>query len=91
VRSTTHLTSVQINLNTPKFRYGWGRGLKYCIKAEGAGNWLQQQGEGIQARTMSTGPVQDKVWAQRAGIGWIAKNGNVITREYGSWVFWAKF
>ena len=23
----------------------------------------------------------------RSGIGWIAKNSNVITREYGSWVF----
>ncbi len=34
-----------------------------------------------------TGPVQDKFWAQQAGIGWNAKNGNVITRQYGSWVF----
>ena len=34
-----------------------------------------------------TGPIQDKVWAQRAGLGWIGKNGNVITRDYGSWVF----
>ena len=42
----------------------------------------------IQAKYYAdTGPVQDKVWAQRAGIGWIAKNGNVITRDYGSWVF----
>jgi len=32
-------------------------------------------------------PVQDKVRANGAGIGWIAKNGNVITRVYGSWVF----
>jgi epoxyqueuosine reductase len=31
--------------------------------------------------------MQDKVWAQQAGVGWIGKNGNVITREYGSWVF----
>ncbi|MEL6139457.1 MAG: tRNA epoxyqueuosine(34) reductase QueG, partial [Cyanobacteria bacterium J06628_6] len=30
---------------------------------------------------------QDKLWAQQAGLGWVAKNGNVITREYGSWVF----
>jgi len=50
--------------------------------------WLQEQAEGVEARYYAdTGPVQDKVWAQRAGIGWIAKNGNVITREYGSWVF----
>jgi len=51
-------------------------------------NWLRSQGEGIEARYYAdTGPIQDKMWAQRAGIGWIAKNGNVISREYGSWVF----
>ncbi|MGB3492104.1 MAG: tRNA epoxyqueuosine(34) reductase QueG [Elainellaceae cyanobacterium] len=36
---------------------------------------------------VDTGPVQDKAWAQQAGIGWVAKNSNVITRDYGSWVF----
>jgi len=51
-------------------------------------DWLQQQEAGIQARYYAdTGPIQDKVWAQQAGIGWIAKNSIVITREYGSWVF----
>ncbi|WP_254173728.1 tRNA epoxyqueuosine(34) reductase QueG [Planktothrix pseudagardhii] len=51
-------------------------------------DWLQQQEAGIQARYYAdTGPIQDKVWAQQAGIGWIAKNSNVITRDYGSWVF----
>lgn len=34
-----------------------------------------------------TGPVQDKRWAQQAGLGWVAKNSNLITRDYGSWVF----
>ncbi len=51
-------------------------------------DWLQQQEAGIQTRYYAdTGPIQDKVWAQQAGIGWIAKNSNLITREYGSWVF----
>ncbi|MGO9481888.1 MAG: tRNA epoxyqueuosine(34) reductase QueG [Candidatus Kryptoniota bacterium] len=34
-----------------------------------------------------TGPVMDKVWAQRAGIGWIGKHTNVINPEIGSWIF----
>jgi epoxyqueuosine reductase len=36
---------------------------------------------------VDTGPVMDKVWAARAGIGWMGKHTNVITREFGSWVF----
>jgi epoxyqueuosine reductase len=36
---------------------------------------------------VDTGPMMDKVWAQRAGIGWEGKHTNVITQEYGSWVF----
>lgn len=36
---------------------------------------------------VDTGPVMDKVWAQRAGIGWEGKHTNVITPDVGSWVF----
>jgi epoxyqueuosine reductase len=71
-------------------RYGWGRDYHKVLhkKLKALANWLEAQAEGIQARPYAdTGPVQDKVWAERAGIGWIAKNSNVITREYGSWVF----
>ncbi len=32
------------------------------------------------------GPVMEKAWAQRAGIGWVGKNGCLITVEHGSWV-----
>ncbi|MBE9057807.1 tRNA epoxyqueuosine(34) reductase QueG [Sphaerospermopsis sp. LEGE 08334] len=71
-------------------RYGWGRDYHKVLhkKLKQLATWLESQGEGIKARYYAdTGPVQDKVWAQKAGIGWIAKNANVITREYGSWVF----
>lgn len=71
-------------------RYGWGRDYHRVLtkKLKQLAAWLQNQDAGVEARLYAdTGPVQDKFWAQQAGIGWIAKNGNVITRRYGSWVF----
>lgn len=71
-------------------RYAWGRDYHKVLskKLKALSHWLESQGDGIQTRYyVDTGPLQDKVWAQRAGIGWIAKNGNLITCDYGSWVF----
>ena len=36
---------------------------------------------------VDTSPVMEKVWAQKAGLGWQGKHTNLITRDYGSWVF----
>ncbi len=71
-------------------RYGWGRDYHKVMqkKLKALSQWLNNQDDNIKTRYyVDTGPIQDKVWAMRSGIGWIAKNGNVITREYGSWVF----
>jgi epoxyqueuosine reductase len=75
-------------------RYAWGRDYHRVLhkRLKAFSDWLEQKaqaaGQAIQTRYYAdTGPVQDKVWAQQAGLGWIAKNGNVITRQYGSWVF----
>ena len=71
-------------------RYGWGRDYHRILskKLKQLARWITQHGDAIAARPYAdTGPVQDKFWAQQAGLGWIAKNGNVITKAYGSWVF----
>jgi epoxyqueuosine reductase len=71
-------------------RYAWGRDYHKVMhkKLKAFSHWLTSLGSHIQARYYAdTGPLQDKAIAQKAGVGWIAKNGNVITREYGSWVF----
>jgi epoxyqueuosine reductase len=71
-------------------RYGWGRDYHKVLgrRLKALAVWLEAQGDGIKARYyVDTGPIQEKVWAQQAGLGWIGKHGNLITREYGSWVF----
>lgn len=71
-------------------RYGWGRDYHRVLqkKLKALAIWLRAHSGQIRVRYYAdTGPVQDKFWAQQAGLGWIAKNGNLITRKYGSWVF----
>ena len=42
----------------------------------------------VQGRAfVDSAPVMDRVWAKRAGLGWIGKNTNLISREHGSFVF----
>ncbi len=36
---------------------------------------------------VDTGPILEKAWAVRAGVGWLGKHTNILTRDYGSWIF----
>jgi len=40
---------------------------------------------------VDSAPVLERSWAQRSGLGWIGKNGNLITKESGSFYFIATF
>ncbi len=39
---------------------------------------------------VDSAPVLDKVWAQKAGFGWIGKNTNLINKKVGSFFFLAE-
>jgi epoxyqueuosine reductase len=36
---------------------------------------------------VDSAPVLERSWAQRSGLGWIGKNGNLITKQSGSFFF----
>ncbi|MDD5543221.1 MAG: tRNA epoxyqueuosine(34) reductase QueG [Acidobacteriia bacterium] len=71
-------------------RYAWGRDYHLTVKEK-----LRALNAFLSSLVTShssifyvdTGPLLDKWWAQRAGLGWIGKNSNLITPEIGSWVF----
>jgi epoxyqueuosine reductase len=71
-------------------RYAWGRDYHIIIKKmlEKVISRLEEQcNEGKFVYYCDTGPVMEKVWANRAGLGWIGKNTNLINQRIGSWFF----
>ena len=36
---------------------------------------------------VDSAPVLERTWAQRSGLGWMGKNGNLITKQSGSFYF----
>ncbi|MEA1882038.1 MAG: tRNA epoxyqueuosine(34) reductase QueG [Candidatus Marinimicrobia bacterium] len=50
--------------------------------------WIKEEFPDIKGiACVDTSPVMEKVWAQKAGIGWQGKHTNLITRDFGSWLF----
>jgi epoxyqueuosine reductase len=50
--------------------------------------WIKEASPDIKGvACVDTSPVMEKVWAQKAGIGWQGKHTNLITRDFGSWLF----
>ncbi len=71
-------------------RYAWGDDYHIVIDRmlkRLAGRLKDRWSENKFVYYCDTGPVMDKAWAERAGIGWIGKHTNVINRRLGSWIF----
>ena len=72
-------------------RYAWGDDYHDVLKArlDDLLGWMREQSaDAFDGRAyVDTGPVQERVYAQYAGLGWIGKNTCLISPELGSWLF----
>lgn len=70
--------------------YAWGEDYHFVIRdqlnvlLERMRNSIGEiQGRGF----VDSGPVLERTWAVKSGLGWVGKNGNLITRQQGSYFF----
>jgi epoxyqueuosine reductase len=71
-------------------RYAWGDDYHDIVgsRLKSLLAWIKQEWPEAEGKAcVDTSPMMDKAWAARAGLGWIGKHTNLITRDYGSWVF----
>ena len=72
-------------------RYAWVRDYHRVMKRrmrEFVRSVERELGAEIAARWyVDDGPMLDRAAAKRAGLGWFGKNTNILTPEFGSWVF----
>lgn len=71
-------------------RYSWGDDYHDVVggKLKSLLAWIKEQCPEAEGKAcVDIQPMMDKAWAVRAGLGWIGKHTNLITREHGSWVF----
>lgn len=82
------------NENSPKLaKYAFGKDYHLVIrdKLNTLLNFIREEiGEVSGRGFVDSAPVLDKAWAQKSGLGWIGKNGNLINKGTGSFYFIAE-
>lgn len=71
-------------------RYAWGEDYHFIVlpmlkKVEG--KIKEFNPDATSKSYVDTGPILEKVWAVRSGIGWMGKNSLVISKNLGSYFF----
>ncbi|MFO1152909.1 MAG: tRNA epoxyqueuosine(34) reductase QueG [Rhodospirillales bacterium] len=69
--------------------YALGRDYHHVLRKrlKAVAGWLATH-HGAEVKVfVDTAPVMEKPLAQRAGLGWIGKHTNLVSRRYGSWLF----
>ena len=71
-------------------RYAWGDDYHDVVgeRLRALLAWIKEQWPEAEGKAcVDIQPMMDKAWGVRAGLGWLGKHSNLITRERGSWVF----
>jgi epoxyqueuosine reductase len=69
--------------------YARGRDYHDTIKKrlKALARWIAERWPGELKVFVDTAPVMEKPLAQQAGIGWQGKHTNLVSRDFGSWLF----
>jgi len=86
---TSHVHSEEVHSGKLS-RYAWGTDYHEILpqKMQAIVSTLQELHPDSSSKIyVDTGPISEKQWARKAGIGWQGKHSNIISREIGSWFF----
>ncbi len=70
-------------------RYAWGKDYHklFASRLKKLEQLIHRIEPEAKTRSYSdTGPIMEKAWAERAGLGWIGKHSNLVSAEHGSWL-----
>jgi epoxyqueuosine reductase len=74
-----------------KYAYGTDYHLVIKEKLKTLLNFIEERVGKVHGRAfVDSGPVLERTWAAKSGLGWVGKNGNLINKQRGSFFFLAE-